>query len=273
MSSEPPSFQPLQIVLLTDFGHQDSYVGVLKGVISGICPEIKVIDLCHEIPAGQINWGAWQLWSAYRYFPAGTIFVCVVDPGVGSERNAIALLDQGKVYIGPDNGLLSWAVPEAQQARVLDNPRWHLNQVSRTFHGRDIFSPVAAHLAAGVGFEQLGSDLTQYQQLDWPEPVVDKTPDQVVIAGEILLWDRFGNLITNISDNLLQEFDPAQLQVEVGPWRIKGLSGCYRDAAGQQPMALFGSSGLLELSLPCGNAQAALQAEPGRAVRVFVTAT
>lgn len=257
------------IVLLTDFGHQDPYVGIVKGVILGICPQARIVDLVHELPAGDIRRGAWQLWSARAYFAPGTIFVGVVDPGVGSSRRAIALRAQDRFYVGPDNGLLGWAADPITAAVVLDRPQWHLPRPGRTFHGRDLFAPVAAHLAAGVPLAELGSAVAPASviRLDWP-PV----RQQDGIRGEILLWDRFGNLISNLPESAITALGPNVI-FEIGPWRIQGLSRCYSDVPPGRPLALIGSSGLLEISLAQGDARQALAAEPGLGIRVFAGAT
>ena len=256
------------IALLTDFGLEDPYVGVLKGVIFGIAPQARLVDISHAVPAGDIRWGACQLWSARPYFPPGTIFVAVVDPGVGSARRPVAMAAAGQYFIGPDNGLLSWAAPEPSSVVLLDRARWQLPAISNTFHGRDIFAPAAAHLVAGVSLTELGSPLDNLQKLAWPSSV----PLAGGLQGEILLWDHFGNLITSLSAAELAALGSGStLRFAIGHTQIQGLSSCYSDAAANAPLALIGSSGLLEIALNGGSARARLKAQIGQ--RVFVTAT
>lgn len=255
------------IALLTDFGLEDPYVGVLKAVMLGIAPAARLIDITHAVPPGAVAWGAWQLWSARAYFPAGTVFLAVVDPGVGSRRRAIAVEARGQYFVGPDNGLLGWAAADPGRIVELNRPRWHLPQVSRTFHGRDIFAPVAAHLAAGAAFEDLGEALPALTRLNWPAPIQEPGG----IRGEVLLWDRFGNLITSLRASDLAGFNSQALRIEVGGLTIDGLSGCYADVAPGEPLALIGSSGLLEISLRDGDARSRSGAAVGQ--RVFVMAS
>lgn len=252
------------IALLTDFGLEDPYVGVLKAVILGIAPAARLIDLTHAVPPGAVAWGAWQLWSARAYFPRGTVFLAVVDPGVGSRRRAIAVEAQGQYFVGPDNGLLGWAAADSARIVALNRPDWHLPQVSRTFHGRDIFAPIAAHLAAGVAFDELGEALPALMRLDWPTPI--QAPGG--IRGEVLLWDRFGNLITSLRASELADLNPQALSIEIGGLTIEGLSGCYADVAPGEPLALIGSSGLLEISLRDGDARSRLGATVAQPVFV-----
>src|SRR5262245_32283700 len=184
------------ITLTTDFGTRDWFVGTMKGVILGIKPRARVVDITHEIAPGDIRGGAFALMASCRYFPKGTLHVAVVDPGVGSRRRAIAVRTANSILIGPDNGVLSWALrgETIQSIRQLENRRYFLEPVSRTFHGRDIFAPVAAHLSRGVALERLGRELHDLVRLPWPEPVKQREE----IRGEIVYIDRFGNAITNI---------------------------------------------------------------------------
>src|SRR5262249_38210989 len=156
--SPPPA--PV-VALLTDFGTADGYVGVMKGVLLGIAPRAQVVDLSHDVPPQQIATGAWILHTAWRYFPPDSIFVCVVDPGVGGARRPVALRAGDRLFVGPDNGLFSYilASEPPESAVILDNPRFHLTAPSATFHGRDIFAPAAGHLAAGVPLASLGTSL------------------------------------------------------------------------------------------------------------------
>src|SRR6266566_7575609 len=186
------------IALLTDFGLGDGNVGVMKGVIAGIALDAHIIDITHDIASHNIAIGAWVLASSYRYFPLGTVFVCVVDPGVGSTRNAIAVHAGTCFFVGPDNGLFSYIYAEqaVHGAVVLTNSAYHLPQVSSTFHGRDIFAPVGAHLARGVSLHELGTpaDPATLQRIDVGPPQRQGSH----IDAHILHIDTFGNLISSI---------------------------------------------------------------------------
>src|SRR6266704_2407933 len=198
------------IALLTDFGIGDGDVGVMKGVIAGITPGAHIIDITHEIAPQRIPSGAWILASAYRYFPTNTVFVCVVDPGVGSSRGAIALHAGEWFFVGPDNGLFSYVLAEqpVQAVVVLSNPAYQLPQVSATFHGRDIFAPAGAYLARGITLFELGPqiDATTLQRIDIGPPE-RKGPQ---IDAHIIHVDRFGNLITSIPLALVPELFSAE---------------------------------------------------------------
>ncbi|MES4793099.1 MAG: hypothetical protein C4321_09065, partial [Chloroflexota bacterium] len=156
------------VTLLTDFGHTDSYVGVMKGVILGLCPEAVLADLTHGLASGDVLGGALQLAAAVPYFPEGTIHLAVVDPGVGSRRRPLVARGNGAFFVGPDNGLLTLALGDAPEVRLLAHPEMGLPRVSRTFHGRDIFAPAAAHLARGVPLTEFGPSVTDWQRLALP---------------------------------------------------------------------------------------------------------
>ena len=203
------------IALMTDFGTGDGDVGVMKGVIAGILPEAHIIDITHDVAPQRVASGAWILDSAYRYFPTGAVFVCVVDPGVGSARRAIALHAGEWYFVGPDNGLFSYVLAEqpVHRAVLLSNSMYHLQQVSSTFHGRDIFAPVGAHLARSMGTElpDMGAtiDPATLLRLDIAPPV----RKGAAIEAHILHVDRFGNLITNVPLALVPDlFDLPQVK-------------------------------------------------------------
>jgi S-adenosyl-L-methionine hydrolase (adenosine-forming) len=193
------------IAWLTDFGLSDGYIGVMKGVVLGIAPEAKLIDITHQISPQKIDEGAWILATSYHYFPAGTIFVCVVDPGVGSERQPIAVAAGSWVFVAPNNGLLSYVLTEqpVHVAVALTNKAYHLEEISATFHGRDLFSPVAAHIANGVSLLALGQELSpnQLQKIDQPAPQHRNNQ----ITGTVIYIDHFGNIITNIHARLVPD--------------------------------------------------------------------
>src|SRR5215469_2500753 len=164
------------ISLTTDFGMRDWFVGTMKGVIFTINPRANIVDITHEIPPGDIRTGAFALMASWRYFPKGTVHVAVVDPGVGSRRQAIAVQTQNGVFIGPDNGVLSWALKgeKIKTIRLLENSKYFLDSISRTFHGRDIFAPVAAHVSRGLPVQRLGTELKDFRRLPWPLPIRQK---------------------------------------------------------------------------------------------------
>ena len=188
------------ITLLTDFGLQDIYVGVMKGVISPINPDISIVDITHDLPPQDIAAGSFALLSAYNYFPANTVHLAVIDPGVGSSRRAVAIEFDSGFLVGADNGLFSGLLSQSSAKKVvsLDNPQyWRSQSSSSTFHGRDIFAPIAAHLASGVDIEKLGTAIDLESLISSDSPVVKVEKDKCI--GCIQYIDRFGNLITNIS--------------------------------------------------------------------------
>ncbi|HUK81543.1 MAG TPA: SAM-dependent chlorinase/fluorinase, partial [Verrucomicrobiae bacterium] len=185
------------IALTTDFGSSDWFVGSMKGVILGINPQVTIVDLTHEIPAGDIRAGAFALAASYKCFPRLTVHCAVVDPGVGSERAPIAVKSADYFFVGPDNGVLSYALAQekVREVRRLDNDEYFRKPVSHTFHGRDIFAPAAAHLSNGVPMNSLGSEVNEFVRVAWPQVNIDGG----VTHGQVIYIDRFGNCITNIS--------------------------------------------------------------------------
>ncbi len=261
------------IVLLTDYGLQDTYVGVLKGVIARIAPQASVIDLLHHIRPQQVRQGAYALWAAEPYFPDGSIFVAVVDPGVGTERRAVAVESNRKYFLAPDNGLLSFVIERygVDRAVVLENPAYRLSEVSSTFHGRDIFAPAAAYLAQGVHLEQLGMPIDPRSLQRLPAPRCDYQDG--VWLGEVLHIDRFGNLITSLSAERLQigalPQERVRWRIAVGNAMIVGMSRTFADVADGEFCAYVGSDGLVEIARRNGNAAIALQVNLGEVVRAW----
>lgn len=242
------------ITLTTDFGTQDTYVGTMKGVILGINPEATVVDLCHEIAPQDVLQGALVLHGACRYFPEGTVHVAVVDPGVGGQRRPIAIATGQTIFVGPDNGVFSFVVPDQEQQTEttivhLTNPRYWLPEVSNTFHGRDIFAPVAAHLSLGTALEELGEVVEDMVRFSLPQPEVG---DDGTILAQVLRIDRFGNVITSVPAELVSE--AGILVVEVGGHRISGLCRTYSQVASGTLVALIGSGGFLEVAVRDGSA-------------------
>ena len=257
--------QPKLITLLTDFGLQDVYVGSMKGVITAINPEISIIDLTHQIPPQDLIAGRFALLNSYAYFPDGTIHLVVIDPGVGSYRRGVAIAFSGGFLVGADNGVFSGILSQrkAIAAVELNNSQyWRTQKPSNTFHGRDIFAPVVAHLASGVSLKELGTEIPVSSLVQLPLPEVTTLSNQKIV-GCVQYIDGFGNLITNISSNNLQ---PIQ-QVIIKKRSIR-LGKTYSDGREKQLIALVGSHGYLEIAINCGNAQQELQVSVGE--KVFV---
>jgi S-adenosyl-L-methionine hydrolase (adenosine-forming) len=257
--------KPKAIAILTDFGEQDVYVGVMKGVIASINPQIPIFDLTHEIPPQDLIAGRFALLSAYAYFPADTVHIAVVDPGVGSQRRGIAIQFAGGFLVGPDNGLFSGILSEISEINAiaaveLNNTKyWRTSKPSTTFHGRDIFAPVGAHLANGVNLKELGQEISVSTLIQLPLPQVDISGDRVV--GCIQYIDRFGNLITNIAEKNLSPNPQVIIKKQIIPW-----GQTYSDGQPQKLIALIGSHGYLEIAVNCGNAQQKLQVKLGEEV-------
>ena len=186
------------ITLTTDFGLQDWFVGTIKGVILHTNPRARIIDITHGIPAGDVRGGAFALLACYKFFPKGAVHVVVVDPGVGGDRNAIAVQTADYWFVGPDNGVLSFALAREKinSIRRLDNTNYLLEPVSHTIHGRDVFAPVAAHLSRGIPIHRLGRAQRDFVRIPWPEPRVRRG----CVEGEVIYVDHFGNAITNVEN-------------------------------------------------------------------------
>lgn len=253
------------IALLSDFGSADGYAGIMHGVILRINPYAVIVDVCHDIPPQDVHAAAFVLSTVYPYFPADTIYVVVVDPGVGSERRALAVRTPRGTFVAPDNGVLSYVLAREPVDEMvhLTNARYWLSPLSDTFHGRDLFAPVAAYLSLGVPLGELGPAMRDPVRLPVPEAVVQ--PDGT-ICGQVLHVDRFGNLITNIPQGLL----PADQfwRVRIMGHEVIGLSKAYALAADGELVALIDSSGYLEIAVRNGNAAATLQANRGTGVIV-----
>ncbi len=235
------------ITLTTDYGISDGNVAALKGVIYSIDPRAQVADMVHDVPPFDIVHGAFVIGTSYMFFPKGTIHVGVVDPGVGTRRRPVLIQTvSGHIFIGPDNGLFS-LVLEREKIRSIHelvNPKYFLPEVSRTFHGRDIFAPVAAHLARGVAAAKFGRRLQAVQRLDMFSVQVNKNS----VSGQVIHLDHFGNVVTSIPSKLLKENDRS-IVVQVKGHSIRGLSGTFGEVSKGAPLAYAGSSGYLELAL------------------------
>ena len=249
------------ITLTTDFGVRDWFVGTMKGVILGIAPKTQVVDITHEVPPGDVQAGAFALASSYRFFPPGTVHLAVVDPGVGSKRPAITVVTRNYYFVGPDNGVLSLALAreKVKTIRRLENEKLFLNQVSRTFHGRDIFAPVAAHLSKGAKLAEVGPEMAEYKSLEIPRPEVLPSDGRgcpnVQVRGAIVYIDRFGNAITNLPETLpvFRDGGPARARVGKRRWRVPCCDH-YQAVPPGRPLAVIGSTGFLEIAINGGNA-------------------
>ena len=265
------------ITLLTDFGLSDVYVGVMKGAIAQINPQLKVIDITHDIPAQNIAAGRFCLMNAYAYFPTETVHIAVVDPGVGSSRRAIAIQCANFYLVGPDNGLFSGvlsresalAKPSKRIAIVeLTNPQyWRTPQPSSTFHGRDIFAAVGAHLATGVRLEELGRAvrLASLVQLQIPNCAVTATG----IEGCVQYGDRFGNLITNIPEHCIKSNNWSVKINHISETITIPNGKTYSDSKPGDLVAIIGSDGWLEIAVNGGSAQSVLQLEVGDKIEII----
>ncbi len=249
------------ITLTSDFGTEDWYVGTMKGVIAGIAPRAKIIDLTHGIPQGDIRAGGFALAASYRYFPKGTVHVVVVDPGVGSRRKAIAAQTANGFFVGPDNGVLSWALAREKVTAIhaLENEAYMLQPVSRTFHGRDVFAPAAAHLSLGVLMKKFGPVLADFMRLEWPGPRERRGG----IEGEVVYIDRFGNAITNLESSLLRSSGRASCEIYARRRQVCPVGTFYQEVPQNAPVALVGSSGFLEIAVNGGSAEKVLGLRAG----------
>lgn len=254
------------ITLLTDFGDKDNFVGVMKGVIATIAPKVDIIDVCHHIPAQDVSAGAFCLKTAYAYFPKGTIHVVVIDPGVGSKRQPLLVKTKDYYFIGPDNGVLSLALDELRVVDIvrLNNATFHLPCVSNTFHGRDIFCAVAAHIANGTPYRKCGTRVKYYKKIVLPKPHI--TPSS--IYAQIIYIDRFGNLITNISHDDSKKL--VRPRITIRKRVVRGIEKSYAHTPAGEALAIWGSSGFLEIAVNKGNAQKQLKAKIGDKVVVKV---
>ncbi|HEX2225703.1 MAG TPA: SAM-dependent chlorinase/fluorinase [Candidatus Binatia bacterium] len=256
------------ITLISDFGYKDSFVGIMKGVIAGINPQAHIIDLSHGIAPQDVRGAALLLRHSIEYFPRGTVHVVVVDPGVGSARRAILVESAGYFLVGPDNGVLSLAYKDNAELRVthLSNTVYHRPTLSHTFHGRDVFAPVAAHLSLGADPASFGNAVDDFSRLVLPSVTVRPN----AIEGEIVYIDGFGNLFTNIGAQELQRFAYDKIAFTVRGVVIQGLATHYAAAERGGLVALINSWGILEIALNQGNAQQRCAARIGDKIEARV---
>jgi hypothetical protein len=241
------------VAFLSDFGTRDHYAGTLKAVVLGVCPDVTLVDIGHDIPAHDVQAGALELAACYRYFPVGTIFLAVVDPGVGSARRGIAADVGDYRFVAPDNGVLSAVFQDTPPRKVVEltERKYARPTVSRTFEGRDRFAPAAGWLAKGVAIASLGKAITNFHRLALPHAVVTDSG----ITGEVVRVDRFGNLITNIDRRAFEQLAAGgAVSVMVGGHDVPRMVATYADAPPRELCALFGSTDHLEVAINAGDA-------------------
>lgn len=271
------------IALLTDFGTEDTYVGVMKGVIANIAPSSPIFDVTHAVPQGDIRQGAFKLWQSIRFFPKGTVFVVVIDPGVGTSRRAVAFSWRDSLVVGPDNGVFTYLLMEepAKGAAILENRDYQLRAVSTTFHGRDIFAPAGGHLAAGIALEDFGAPAGELIRFPLPQLVGE---GDTGINGEILHVDHFGNLISSIGflqrdrdkihiqswmpDGPSRDFSAAHPKVLLPDGKKLDLAGTFGDVPQGDLVAYIGSEAMLEVAVNRGSAAKALGLGPGDPIKL-----
>ena len=234
------------IALLTDFGMNDHYAGTMKGVILGICPEAQIVDISHEVDQYGIIEGAFLVAQAYRYFPRGTVHVVVIDPGVGTSRRPILVEAAGQRFVAPDNGVLSMIYArEKHKVRWITSEKYFLKPVSQTFHGRDIFAPVGAHLAKGIAPAKMGKAIGDYMRLHFEKPVRTARRGW---TGAVLKIDRFGNLVTNFPAGEFPDLEKRPFEISVGLETVGRLARNYAECGPGELFVIAGSSGYLEVS-------------------------
>lgn len=256
------------ITLTTDFGNDDPYVAAMKGVTLDLNPEVTIVDICHNIKPQNIAQAAYILSTTYHYFPRGTVHIAVVDPGVGTERQAVLLITHQAFFLGPDNGVLSYIVEESLpeiETIALTNPRFWRSPLSNTFHGRDIFAPVAAHLSLGVSPYEFGDLIPSIAAFTISRPQIG---EDGVLIGKVIHIDHFGNLISDIKP---EDLPKGRIFIEVGRHIIDDLSSSYEEE--EALLAIIGSGERLEVSLRNGSAARFLRANIGDEVKVGATKT
>jgi S-adenosylmethionine hydrolase len=253
------------VTLTTDFGSNDHFVGTMKGVILEIVPDANIVDICHAVQPFDVLDGALTLAQAYSYFPSSTVHLVVVDPGVGTARRPIIASTDRHHFVAPDNGVLSliYGREERIHVRHVTAEHYNLQPVSNTFHGRDIFAPIAAYLAKGVETEKFGEEITDFVRFNAPKP---KPASEHSLRGVVLKVDRFGNLVTNITEKdapMLFTPDPAPFKIKVGDSEISEIKEHYAQGAPKQVFGILGSMGYLEISANRGSAAQILAAGKG----------
>lgn len=253
------------IALTTDFGLSDHFVGTMKGVMLGINPELQFADICHQVPPQSIFDGAVTLGLAYRYFPAGTIHLVVVDPGVGSARRALIVEAAKQFFVAPDNGVLSWVVERESSVKAwhVTNERYFLQPVSNTFHGRDVFAPVAAWLSTGIAAQNFGEPISDWITIPFPKP--QRLADGSV-RGMVIKVDQFGNLITNLGASDAPDLfapDPPTFRLIINELEVTRRFTSYAEGLQGEFFAIPGSSGFIEIVQNRASAAKSIRAERG----------
>jgi len=257
------------VTLLTDFGLEDEYVGLVKGVILRVNPSAQIVDLCHEVPPGDVSKANWLLRWSWGYSPGGTVHVVVVDPGVGSSRKILCLDHQGHRFLAPDNGVLSSVLAGISRPRLyaVANRRYALKTISHTFHGRDLFAPAAGHLSRGLAPYRLGPRVTTFRRLALP--AVKKNAH--ALEGRVIHLDRFGNAVTNLpAEEVKRLARRGPLRVLVKGIRPLKIQSSYSSVSQGDPLALVGSRDLLEIAVSRGSAHRKLRLQVGDPILLVV---
>ena len=259
------------LTVTTDFGTHDGFVGTMKGIILSINPKVVVVDITHEIEPQDVFGAAFTLRNTCRSFPKGTIHLAVVDPGVGSRRRPILLHTENYFFVGPDNGIFSFVVEEGEAvyAVELTESKYFLAPVSDTFHGRDIFAPVAGYLSLGIDPSEFGPEVPDYVKISLPNPIVSRDG----IEGHIIHVDHFGNLVTNIDTESVDALRTrGDVRIEAGSIALKSIAHSYSEVEEGSPLAIVGSTGFLEIAVNTGSAHQRLGLKQGDPIRVEISA-
>ncbi len=256
------------ITLTTDFGLQDYYVSAMKAVMLDIAPDVRLVDISHEIPSQDIMAGSWILQNSAMLFPPKSVHTVVVDPGVGTDRKPIALQIDDQFFVGPDNGIFSLLTKDKDFRAVrLTNKKYWRDNPSNTFHGRDIFAPVAAHLSKGVDLEKLGDPVEDLVNYRWTVPIADKDG----LEGMIIHIDKFGNLVTNITESLIKDvIGGKSVKIYVGNTILREIGSTFGAVTEGEPVAYIGSSGMLEIGINKGNAEQMLGVQKGAQISLIL---
>ena len=249
------------ITLTTDFGLEDPYAAVMKGVVLSINPAARIVDITHSVKAGSVMQAAMLIKEAYPFFPKGTVHVAVIDPGVGGKRRPVLVKTENHVFVGPDNGVFWPIIKDHEQAEIihLTESRYFLSDISHTFHGRDIFAPVAAHISRGIDPLEMGQAISDPVQLEFPVP--EKRGEN--LYGRVMRIDHFGNLITNVKKGDLEEFLGLEKSaIIIGKLVVEGLRRSYSEVGEGEILALIGSSGCLEIAVNTGRASDIVGTDP-----------
>ncbi|MDP8260500.1 MAG: SAM-dependent chlorinase/fluorinase [Candidatus Gygaella obscura] len=253
------------VSLLSDFGLEDNFVGSIKATMLNVNPNIQIVDITHNVKPHDIFSAAFLLEGTYKYFPKNTLHVVVVDPGVGAERKIIVVKIKDYMFLAPDNGVLALALKNKTVQKIIEvtNKKFFLSEVSNTFHGRDIFAPVAAHITNGVPLNKLGEEIHFLREISLPDVSLNNDS----LSGFVIHIDRFGNLITNIKEDILKDLSK-NTKIKIKDYTIKGLCFTYSDVEKNSPLCLINSFGYLEISVNCSSAKDFFHVENWQSVKV-----